>query len=330
MIVKQTYNIPINRKATSFDEFPIRNIASFSSDLNPNIFSIVHETLYKYSASVSSSKHLYRLQPLEDMEQAILSYKFTISANNDVNGEVCNFTGVFGNHASFLIINEPYFELKIISQSVVSVSSPAIKSESMHHQPRTLPLIWMPWDRIMLQAYLQAPELPESELFELAEYAMSFVKRNNNDIIEVIEDINRTIYQEYTYSSGSTTLYTTPYQVYLTRQGVCQDFARLFICLARLLCIPARYRVGYVYTGSDYENKIQSDASHAWIEVYMPYLGWVGYDPTNGCKVGKNHIKVACGRDFSDATPTSGTIFDAPAGTTESLSTVVQVVLLNE
>jgi len=325
MIIKQTYNIPIDRKPTSSDVSPLTNIASFSPDTKPNIFSIEHATNYKYSEPVSFSKHLYRLQPLYDMEQAVLYHKFSIS----VDGEVCNFTGAFGNNASFVLIRESYSELTILSESVVSISSLEV-NQSLAHQPRTLPLIWMPWDRVMLQAYLQPPELPESELFDLANYAMSFVKRNNNDVLEMINDINLTIYKDFAYVPGSTTLFTTPYQVYFNRKGVCQDFAHLFICLARLLNIPARYRVGYIYTGGDYENKIQSDASHAWVEVYLPYLGWKGFDPTNGCLAGKNHIKVACGRHYNDATPTSGTIFNAQPGTTETLSTYVKVIKLNQ
>lgn len=329
MIIKKTYRIPINPKTTPFESYSLTNFVSFSSDKYPNIFSIVHETHYEYTQTIVSSKHLYRLQPLQDTEQTLLNYQFSISAN----GQVCNFTGAFGNHASLLLINEPYQKLTVLTESIVAISDVPSNNEgadvALIHQPRTLPLIWMPWDRVMLQAYLQPPELPESELFCLAEYAMEFARKNDHDAIRVIEDINHTIYREYTYSPGFTNLLTTPYQVFIHQKGVCQDFAHLLICLARLLSIPARYRVGYVYTGEDDNNKIQSDASHAWVEVYLPYIGWVGYDPTNGCKVGKNHIKVACGRNYSDATPTSGTIFESSDDVEESLSTSVKVVLLN-
>jgi transglutaminase-like putative cysteine protease len=109
---------------------------------------------------------------------------------------------------------------------------------------------------------------------------------------------------------------------------VCQDFANLLICLARLLGIPARYRVGYIYTGAQYENKVQSDASHAWTELYLPWFGWQGFDPTNGCLVGRDHVRVACGRHYRDATPTSGTILRG--GGTETLSIAVRVEPIDE
>lgn len=176
--------------------------------------------------------------------------------------------------------------------------------------------------------YLLPPELPEPQLVELTNYAMSFVERNDFHLINTIKDINLSIYRDYKYVPNSTSLVTTPFEVYTTREGVCQDFANLFICLTRLLGIPARYRMGYIYTGANYENKIQSDASHAWAEVYLPYVGWRGYDPTNGCAVEQDHIRVACGRNYIDATPTSGTIYKG--GGTETLTVEVQVKELNE
>lgn len=326
MIINQTYTTHIIRNPTPFDNEPIINIASFSPDLSPNIFSIVHETNYQYTSPVTRSKNLFRLQPVHDLAQTVLDYKLKISSKAS---QICNFTGAFGNHASFIEITEPYSELSFLSQSIVSVTE-LPKNTELTHQPRTMPLIWMPWDRVMMQAYLQTPELPESELFELSNYAMTFVKKNDNNVMSVLNDMNMTIYKEFLYASGSTTFATTPYQVYISRKGVCQDFANLLICLARLLNIPARYRVGYIYTGGAYENKIQSDASHAWVEVYLPYLGWTGFDPTNGCMAGKNHIRVASGRHYMDATPTSGTVFAADTDIKERLSLSVQVILLNK
>jgi transglutaminase-like putative cysteine protease len=185
----------------------------------------------------------------------------------------------------------------------------------------------MPWQRQMMMAYLLPPELPETQLVELTDYAMSFVERNDHSLHHTLEDINQSIYNDYKYVQGTTSLNTTPFEVYTARKGVCQDFANLFICLARLLNIPARYRTGYIYTGANYENKLQSEASHAWAEVYLPYVGWRGYDPTNGCPVAQDHIRVACGRNYRDATPTSGTIFKG--GGSEKLSVTVRIEEVN-
>lgn len=324
MFVNRTYNIPLVRKPASFEKTPIMEMSCFSREI-PTIYSIEHKTIYRYSNTIERSKHLFRLQPVHDLAQQVLYYEFFLSQNG---AQVSNFSGVFGNHATFIEIDKPYRELEIVSRSVVAISKLPMNM-NLVHQPRTMPLVWMPWDRTMMSAYLQPPELAESELFALSEYAMSFVEKNNNDVLEVLKDINRTIYSEYEYVSSVTNVETTAYEVFIEKKGVCQDFSNLFICLARLLDIPARYRVGYLYTGEKFENKIQADESHAWVEVFLPYLGWVGFDPTNGCMAENEHIRVACGRFYKDATPTSGAIFEVEGDVEESLEISVKVEKLN-
>ncbi|HEX7487653.1 MAG TPA: transglutaminase family protein, partial [Anaeromyxobacteraceae bacterium] len=181
----------------------------------------------------------------------------------------------------------------------------------------------MPWQRHMLQPFLLPTELPETQLQELVEYAMSFVERNDQDLLETLLDVNDTIHKEYRYVKGSTTLATTPFDVYASRRGVCQDFTNLFICLARLLGVPARYVCGYIYTGPKDPNRAQGDASHAWAQVYLPEVGWRGFDPTNGVITQTDHVRVAVGRNYRDATPTSGTIY--VGGGAEQLEVSVRV-----
>ncbi len=136
-------------------------------------------------------------------------------------------------------------------------------------------------------------------------------------------NVPKSIFREYEYRQGSTTVFTTPFEVYANRRGVCQDFANLFICLARLLGVPARYACGYIYTGPKHENQVQSEASHAWVQVYLPEVGWKGFDPTNGILTQTEHVRVAYGRNYVDATPTSGTIF--VGGGKETLEVDVRV-----
>lgn len=324
MIIKEFETIPNQRKSARFEKSGKKYLTSYIPHENANIYSVIHETYYRYQSTVHFSNHLFRLQPVTDSYQSLISFKMSTTPG----GKVGSFVGVFGNQATFLEIRRKYKELKIISQSIVSVSEKVPKQQDLKLQPKIAPLVLMPWDHVMLQAYLMPPELPESMLLELSNYALKFVKKNDSDALRILNDINQTIFREFSYVPGSTNLFSTPYEVYFARKGVCADFANLFICLARLLNIPARYRVGYIYTGGNYKNKIQSDESHAWVEIYLPYFGWIGYDPTNGCMAGKHHIRVACGRHYLDATPSSGTIFKGGEGG-EKLKTSVQVELLN-
>jgi len=274
----------------------------------PRTLVVEHDTAYAYESPVDSSQHLLRLHPVHDLYQEVLEHELEIIPG----GDRLDFEDVFGNHAVRLLLGEGYSELRFRMRSVVRIDWPALVR--MPHQRHSLPLTWMPWQRQMMHAYLLPQELPETQLREISEYAESFAERRDFDVVETLVDMNRSIHRDFAYVSGSTTNETTPFEVYSTRRGVCQDIANLFICMARLLGIPARYRVGYIFTGSNYENTIQSDATHAWAEAYLPHIGWRGFDPTNGCLAGPDHIRVAVGRNYRDATPTAGTIFKGGAG----------------
>ncbi len=282
-------------------------------------YSVLHRTAYRYTQPVEHSTHLFRLEPVHDKLQSVIAHECTVS----VPGQERAYQDVFGNQVRRVTLDTPFHELIIEARSIVSV----LDTDPLAFRPlreRTkIPLTWMPWQWHMLQPFLLPPELPESELRELLEYAMSFVERNDYDLLDTLLDLNDSIFHEYQYKSGSTTISTTPFEVYSNRYGVCQDFSNLFICLSRLLGVPARYVCGYVYTGPAHPNQRQSDASHAWLQVYLPEVGWRGFDPTNGTLTQTDHIRVAVGRSYVDATPTSGTIYVGGGG--ETLDVAVRV-----
>lgn len=283
------------------------------------MFEVIHASHYEYSIPVEHSTHLLRLQPVDDPVQEVVRFSLNLSSS----AEEILYEDVFGNQAIHCAIESPYTKLSVEATSIVKVYAAPPDDHSLSRRRSSIPLVWMPWQRQMMMPYLLPQELPESQLLELTEYAMSFVERNDFHLLRTVEDLNLSIYRDFAYMPGTTALSTTPFDVYTERRGVCQDFANLFICLTRLLSIPARYRMGYIYTGANYTNKIQSDASHAWAEVYLPYVGWRGFDPTNGCAVAQDHIRVAAGRNYGDATPTSGTIYRG--GGAETLSIEVKV-----
>ena len=281
---------------------------------------ITHRTVYRYTKPVEHSMHVLRLTPTHDRLQTLLfsELEFSVPAQHR------EYDDAFGNWVRRVRVDTPFTELVIQAKSKVEL----LDTDPLDFQPlrarSTIPLVWMPWQRHMLAPFLLPPELPESELTELTEYGMSFVERNDYNLLDTLLDLNETLFREYRYAQGTTTLATTPFQVYASRQGVCQDFANLFIVLVRLLGVPARYVCGYLHTGDKNPNQAQSLASHAWVQVYLPEVGWKGFDPTNGVLTQTDHVRVAVGRSYSDATPTSGTLF--VGGGPETLEVDVKVI----
>jgi transglutaminase-like putative cysteine protease len=79
------------------------------------------------------------------------------------------------------------------------------------------------------------------------------------------------------------------------------------IAIARHWGVPARYVSGYLHHRRKDEHRSGEDATHAWVEAYLPSLGWLGFDPTNNISTRDGHIRVAVGRDYADVPPTRGT-----------------------
>jgi transglutaminase-like putative cysteine protease/predicted glutamine amidotransferase len=308
------------RAAKGVVELPTR---SQPAKAEPKVLEVIHRTIYKYAKPVEHSTHLLRLTPMHDRMQTVLSHELNISVPH----QRVDYEDVFGNRVRRVVIESPFSEMVIESRSVVEV----LDADPLGYGPlrvsSTIPLVWMPWQRQVLDPYLLPPELPDTQLSELAEYAMSFVKRNDYELLATLLDINSTIHREFAYQQGTTNLLTTAFDIYANRRGVCQDFTNLFICLARLLGVPARYVCGYIYTGPKSDELLphqrQGEASHAGIQLYLPQVGWKGFDPTNGILTQTDHVRVAVGRNYIDATPTSGTIFVGGGG--ETLSVDVRV-----
>jgi len=281
-------------------------------------FDLRHRTVYRYARPVERSMHLFRLAPFHDRLQTVLRHEITVS----VEGVWRDYEDIFGNRVRRLLVDTPFTELAIEATSRVEL----LDTDPLSFRPlrarTTFPLVFMPWHQQVLRPFLLPPELPESELTELADYAMSFVERNDSDLLDTLIDLNQSIFRDYEYVPGTTTVHTDPFDVYTSRRGVCQDFTNLFICMARLLGVPARYVCGYIHTQRAADAR-QADASHAWVQVYLPEVGWKGFDPTNGLLTQTEHVRVAVGRNYRDATPTSGVIYVGGGG--ETLDVAVEV-----
>ncbi len=296
---------------------------------------IRHVTTYRYDRPVNKSIHRIHLRPIHDWKQSVEAYTLAVGLSLDGLGVqnpglVTEFEDVFGNFAARFDITTPYTELQLHAESEVEVLDvdPFDFVKALKDRPM-FPVVWMPWELKMLTPYLTPQELPDTQLKEIYDFAMAIAQRIKNDVIETLFDINMTLFREFKYVAGSTSFATTAFDVFLSRQGVCQDFANLFISMARLLSLPARYVCGYVYTGNTSTNgnqRAQSDASHAWLQVYIPGVGWKGFDPTNGILPHLEHVRVGYGRSYRDTAPTMGTLY-SPAN--ESMHVDVEVADLS-
>jgi transglutaminase-like putative cysteine protease len=148
-------------------------------------------------------------------------------------------------------------------------------------------------------------------------------------------DLMRRIHRDFTYASQSTEINTPALEALAQRRGVCQDFAHIMLACLRAQGVAARYVSGYLLTqpAEGQPRLVGSDASHAWVSVYLPdlpdgegYTRWWDFDPTNdrdGCGTpGEDYVTLAVGRDFADVSPLRGVI---RGGTNHTLTVGVTV-----
>jgi transglutaminase-like putative cysteine protease len=126
------------------------------------------------------------------------------------------------------------------------------------------------------------------------------------------------------YRPGVTAAHTTAAEALALGEGVCQDHAHALIACARVAGLPARYVSGYLFADAA---GVPHEAAHAWAEIFVAGLGWVGFDPANRCCPDDRYIRLGSGFDAQDAAPIRGVARGAGA---ESLDVSVAVQMLQQ
>ncbi|WP_435625525.1 transglutaminase-like domain-containing protein [Flagellimonas sp.] len=133
------------------------------------------------------------------------------------------------------------------------------------------------------------------------------------NVFDNLMALNHWVFIHLFFKVGVTHVDTPLKEIIEKRHGVCQDFTHLFLAIARINHIPARYVSGYLHQGHGYFGDSQM---HAWAEAYVPKAGWVGFDPTNDILVGDDHIKICHGLDYSDCSPLKGVVYSSGSNKT--------------
>jgi len=149
-------------------------------------------------------------------------------------------------------------------------------------------------------------------------------RHREEDPLVLVRRIALAIYEGFEYRPEVTRVDSPIDDALGSRSGVCQDFAHIMIALVRPLGIPCRYVSGYLFCQGDSAMRSSDGATHAWVETWLPDLGWIGFDPTNNVEAGESHIRVAIGRDYSDVPPTRG-VFKGSSAVNSELAVAVRI-----
>ncbi|HEY2677480.1 MAG TPA: transglutaminase family protein [Steroidobacteraceae bacterium] len=273
-------------------------------------YAVEHSTVYEYGGDVAHSHHLLHLRPRESAFQRCPEHTLNLDPEPSWMQEGAD---AFGNpivrleydrsHDRLVVTSE--LQIEVLARSLDSPESAqpweAVGNRLSYHAVELAPL-----DLDACRFRMQSDHVPLKQAF--VDYAQDcFAPRRS--LFAAAADLQSKIHRDFKYLPGSTTNRTSIVEVLEKRRGVCQDFAHLMIGCLRSRGLAARYVSGYIRTvRKDGEAAVGGDASHAWVSVYCPPIGWVDFDPTNDCLVGEDHVTLAWGRDFGDVSPLRGMI----------------------
>ncbi len=265
------------------------------------LLEIRHVTQYHYERPVRESLMELWMQPQKGARQRLVSFELDL----DPAAQLFSYPDSFGNAVYHFDVPHPHDRLTIIARS-------AVETEHAVELPDRLDI--GEWDRLR-------SEFVRGECFDFlrphgfvqtTERLLAFIAQHDLEVLRrqdpltALRRLNETLYQSFGYQPGVTDA-DSPIDLALEAgSGVCQDFAHIMLAICRSWGLPARYVSGYLFTDRDAGDRSDPDATHAWVEVFLPSLRWVGFDPTNNCLTGERHVAVAVGRDYADVTPSRG------------------------
>jgi transglutaminase-like putative cysteine protease len=265
------------------------------------LLAVRHSTRYQHDKPVRESVMELWMQPQKRSHQRLISFELEL----DPAAQLFSYADTFGNAVYHFDIPQPHDRLTIVARCAVETEPPAPLPDQLDRGE---------WDRLK-------SDFVRGEHFDFlhahgftgpTEALAAFIAEKNLDELRVrdplraLRDLNQAIYEAFAYEAGVTRADSPIDHVLEARAGVCQDFAHVMIAICRGWGMPARYVSGYLFTDRKAGDRSDPDATHAWVEVFLPSLRWVGFDPTNNILAAERHIACAVGRDYSDVPPSRG------------------------
>lgn len=265
------------------------------------LLEIRHVTQYRYASLVRESVMEVWMQPQKNARQRLVSFELDL----DPPAQVFSYPDSFGNAVYHFDVPQPHDKLTITARSAVETQAALPAPDQLDRGE---------WDRLRSE-FLRGENFDflhphgfarETEALHayMAEHQVDAMR--DRDPLTAVRELSQLIYASFGYEAGVTRADSPIDEVLKARKGVCQDFAHVMITICRLWGIPARYVSGYLFTDQKHGDRSDPDATHAWVEVFLPSLRWIGFDPTNNTPATERHVTCAVGRDYSDVPPSRG------------------------
>jgi transglutaminase-like putative cysteine protease len=265
-------------------------------------YAIRHVTRFTYESPVSESLMEVRMQPRTEGTQRCLRFELGIQPR----GRVLGYRDYLGNSIHHFDVPARHGQLTVTARAHVQVDEPPPLPEALPEAAWDEADGWTRegeyWD-------LRHPSRFAVWSEPLLAYAggLGAAGQRSHDPLTTVRQVMAAIHHDFEYVPKRTRVDSPIDEALAARAGVCQDFAHVMIAIVRRLGLPARYVSGYIAPRAAGDRAgLVASATHAWVDVLFPGIGWAGFDPTNNALAGGRHIRVAVGRDYADVPPTRG------------------------
>ena len=241
-----------------------------------------YSTTYDYALLASDVVQLLRMEPCSHHDQHIVNWRL----DTDTDGHLRRGHDVFGNVIHMFYADAPIRRLALrVTGEVDTGESHGVLRGTAEPLPASV--------------FLRATPLSTPDA-AIQDFARSLGRANP---IDTCHAMLTALYESMSFDADVTHSHTDAAHAFGLKAGVCQDYSHIFLAAARLLGIPARYVSGHLVRA---DGLVTQPAGHAWVEAWVPDLGWVGFDPTNGMSTTAAYLRVAVGLDYLDAAPVRG------------------------
>lgn len=260
---------------------------------------ISHRTDYHYDTPPSYGLQRVRLWPVSGPGQSVVSWDVSYEGAK----REAEYKDHHGNLVALTSLNPDQTLLSITCKGVIETQS-------------NLGVVGKHTDYAPLWYFVRPTSLtsPGPRIEALIEA----LGNDFDDALAQMHALSALIVTKVAYQPGETNAETTSEAALGIGRGVCQDHAQIFVSAARRMGFPARYVSGYLMMN----DRTEQDATHAWAEVHLDGLGWVGFDISNGISPDDRYVRIATGRDYRDAAPIAGMRF---GNDDETLTVSIQI-----
>ncbi len=270
------------------------------------IYNVRHTTRYDYSETVPICYNRAHLSPRVDGHQNVIERRIDVTPASAVFAEPRN--DFFGNEVTYFTVQEPHNSMEVTLHARVDVAS--CEYRDLNQSPAWETAMGAARDEASLEAYQFAFDSKFVSISPmLRAYALPSFPAGR-PFLAAVSDLTARIFLDFKYDPAATTVSTPLDEVMENRRGVCQDFVHLQIGCLRSVGVPARYVSGYIFDNATNgkPHLTGGQASHAWLAVFCPTIGWIDFDPTNNMIPSDQHITLAWGRDYDDVSPVRGVV----------------------